>query len=185
MPLLFAACRQATPIPIVAESTPEPVPIIAPASTPQPLPATTPGPLPIEPARYFLLVRKSIETDAGLVGINPGRELRRLTSGQYEIEGALLLLSDDEVTTNPKLAHDIIRADFAGRAMLRQKSALEARKAKEAQSIRDATPSLPEPVQQRAPMGSSALDRGAYDERKGVAKPPVLLNSNGGRIRMR
>lgn len=164
--LSLAACRQRhVPETQQAETiaTPAPVTEIIPPLAPEPVAAVvTPEP----PVEYFLAVRKSIETDSGFVGIEPGTKLERTADG-YAANGVPLELTESEVTTT--------RPVIAPRPAYRPRMATP-------------IPATPQPIAaSTAPprMPGSSLDRGAYDKREGVAKPPVLLDQYGGRIKMK
>lgn len=130
------------------------------ATAPQEYPKiqmTSPAPQPnlvfaVGPARvtlaqdHFLLVRRSIQTPQGTETILPGAQVQKAADGKYIYRGNLLLLSPDEVTTN---------AGVAAAARVRCNTPTPA-----------ATPvSVPSPT---------SLDRGAYDLRRRVARPPIF-----------
>jgi hypothetical protein len=53
---------------------------------------------------YFLLKAKSIETGDGIVALTPGAKLHKQPDGSYLSSGVKLVLPDNEVTNDPKLA---------------------------------------------------------------------------------
>ncbi len=131
------------------EPTPEPAPVVV---APPPAPAQPP-PVAVAvavetaepPARnlapdgiFFLLVRKSIETESGFQGVAPGARLKFAAPGMYEIEGQKIALRDDEVTNDLDIARQIAGADAAAQQALRQRSASEAAKARALQLAREA-----------------------------------------------
>jgi len=81
---------RATPTPIV-EATPPP-------ATPEPNYFAPPG-------TFYLIKATSIETPEGIVGISPGRVLRLVSEGKYQMEeGGVLSLRPDQVTNDLRIA---------------------------------------------------------------------------------
>jgi hypothetical protein len=119
------------------------------------------------------LVRKSIETDSGFHGINPGARLRLVAPGKYSIGGQTIDLRDDEVTNDAGIARQMAGADAARMTVLRQRSAADVAKARamkaaaDAEAATTAAGTAPTPNQTRP---GSSLDRRAYNSDKGVSK---------------
>ncbi len=73
---------------IIAVSLPEPEPVKA-----------------IEETQLFLIVKKSIETDEGVIGIRPGTKIDRIGVNRYQTENNIqFIATKDEVTTDKNAA---------------------------------------------------------------------------------
>ena len=93
-----------------------------PPATPVPAPvAIAPPPKRLAPdGVYFLLVKKSVETDAGIVGLKPGAQVIRQPDGKFLVEGHTLDLAPGEITNDLDVAARVAGADARAQAAIRQ-----------------------------------------------------------------
>jgi hypothetical protein len=103
---------------------------------------------------FFLLTKKSVETDAGIIGLRPGTQLVRQPDGKFLVEGHTLDLAPGEITNDLDIAVRVAGADARAQAVIRQ--TLAARPAA--------------PVNGRAPVNESQSANSASES---VASPPA------------
>jgi len=85
------------------------------------VPAATPAPRRLAPdGTFFLLVKKSIETDSGIIGLRPGTRVTHQPDGKYAAEGQTFELQPGEITNDLDLAARIAGADARAQAAIRQ-----------------------------------------------------------------
>ena len=143
----------ATPAPVQPEATPEPN-----YFTPEGI--------------FYTVVKASIETDSGIIGIKPGTKVKLVAPGEYETGGQRVKLTDDQVTNDLRIAQRVLAADAAGQAALRREMATW-RQAEPPAAPAAAAPPVSRiyvygrPAPTPAPTG---LNRGAYGEKKAFNK---------------
>lgn len=107
--------------PVAAPSTPPPA-IAAPESGPMTTAAAaTPAPKRLAPdGTFFLLAKKSVETDAGILGLRPGTRVARREDGKFLAEGNVVELQPNEITNDLEVAARVAGADTRAQAAIRQ-----------------------------------------------------------------
>lgn len=184
--LAMSACEKTeTPAPpeAPAETTPEPpqakleAPAPAPTAsttTPPPpaaAPAATPAPT-LAPEGVFYLVQKvSVETDAGIVGLNPGTKAVKQPDGRFLADGHTVSLQPAQITNDLALARQAVSADYSAQQRLRQVMAARAAAtpvpssgASESQEIAVAPRTAPPAAQQSGQYTSEYVDPNAGRE---------------------
>ena len=120
--LATASCQK--PAAPTTEVTPESTPSAQlPALTPEPkVVAATPKPTPRLAADgvFYLLKGARVETDAGVVGLVPGTQVKRLRAGIYQSSEGEVALSDDQITNDLDLADKARGGDAARQRALRE-----------------------------------------------------------------
>ncbi len=100
---------------MIVEATPEP-------SEAEPVAEATPPPKRYAPEGvFYLITKKSIETEAGIVGFRPGTQVQLLPDGKYSVEGQTIELLPNEITNDLDLAARYAGADAQAQVALRQR----------------------------------------------------------------
>jgi hypothetical protein len=102
---------------VVVVSTPSEAPAIPPPVVAAPAP---PAKRLAPDGMFFLLTKKSVETDAGIVGLRPGAQVIRQPDGKFLADGHLLELAAGEITNDLDLAARVAGADARAQAAIRQ-----------------------------------------------------------------
>src|SRR5687767_15158492 len=123
--LVAASCSKPEPVPeeVVSAEEAEPVVIEAPApATPAPVAAAPlPPPKRLAPdGIFFLLAKKSVETDAGIIGLRPGAQVIRQPDGKFTVDGLGVDLEPGEMTNDLDVAARVAGADARAQAAIRQ-----------------------------------------------------------------
>ena len=150
----LAAASCSRPSPVTEEApTEEPEPVVSAPSTPATPPPVAAAPLPPQKRLapdgiFFLLRKKSVETDAGIVGLRPGARVIRQADGKFSVEGMVVALEPGEITNDLDLAAHVAGADARAQAAIRQTLAARPMAANppEAASEPPSTNSRSEPV---------------------------------------
>lgn len=101
-------------------STPTPA-IAAPESGPMTAVTAPPAPKRFAPeGTFFLLAKKSIETDSGILGLSPGTRVTRRPDGKFLAEGNVVELQPKEITNDLDDAARAAGADARAQAAIRQ-----------------------------------------------------------------
>ncbi len=70
---------------------------------------------------FYLITKKSIETDSGIVGFRPGTPAQLQPDGKYLVEGRTMELLPNEITNDLDLAARYAGADAQAQSALRQR----------------------------------------------------------------
>ncbi|MEO8351216.1 MAG: hypothetical protein ABI680_05755 [Chthoniobacteraceae bacterium] len=70
---------------------------------------------------FYLITKKSIETDAGIVGFRPGTPVQLQPDGKYLVEGRTMELLPHEITNDLDVAAQYAGAHAQAQAALRQR----------------------------------------------------------------
>lgn len=135
----MSACEKTeTPAPPEAssETTPEPpragqdapAPTSSTGTPPSPATAQAATPAPkLAPEGVFYLVQKvSVETDAGIVGLNPGTKAVRQPDGRFLADGHTVNLQPSQMTNDLTLAQQAMSTDQSSQQRIRQVMAARA-----------------------------------------------------------
>lgn len=116
---------------------------------------------------FFLLTKKSVETDAGIIGLRPGTQVVRQPDGKFLVEGHTLDLAPGEITNDLDIAVRVAGADTRSQAVIRQTLA-----ARPAASVH-----RPEPVTESR-SSNSASESGASPSTPAQRSESSLGGSN-------
>ena len=142
----------------------------APSVTATPAPAktvvaATPAPPRLAPdGMFFLLVKKSVETTDGIIGLAPGTQVLKQADGKFLADGHPLELQPHEITNDLDIAGRVAGADARAQTAIRQ--TLQAH----------ANPAKPGPGAKPASSPSSA----ASAPPKAANPPPASTSQTGG-----
>jgi len=119
--VLIASCskQNQTENADAAPATSEPV---ATAPEPKTVAVATPAPTKnLAPdGTFFLLVKKSVETPDGIIGLAPGTKIRQQADGRYSADGHFLELKPSEMTNDLDLAARYAGADARAQAAIKE-----------------------------------------------------------------
>ena len=93
------------------------------AATPEPtaVVAATPAPKRLAPdGTFFLLVKKSVETSDGIIGLAPGTKIRQQSDGRYSADGRFLELKSSEITNDLDIAARYAGADARAQSAIKE-----------------------------------------------------------------
>jgi hypothetical protein len=161
--ILIASCSRqnktenAETVPAAAEpvaATPEPKAVVA----------ATPAPKRLAPdGTFFLLVKKSVETSDGIIGLAPGTKIRQQADGRYAADGHYLELKTSEITNDLDIAAHYAGADARAQSAIKDSLQAHATAPKpgaptsapssSATAASRTTPSTPVPAAPRAGSG--------------------------------
>lgn len=127
--VIFAGCSKSKVV--TEEEAPEPAPEVVTTpvpATPEPVAiAATPPPKRLAPeGTFFLLYKKSLVTDDGVIGFKPGTVVKQQPDGTFVAEGKVLQLQANEITNDIDIAMQVIGADAQRQAYIRQATAAQA-----------------------------------------------------------
>ena len=109
--------------------------------------APTPAPKRLAPdGTFFLLAKKSMETDAGIVGLSPGTRVTRRADGKFLADGSVLELKPNEMTNDLDLAGRAAGADAQAQAAIRQTLAARATAANTGNDVPSSRTTAPAPA---------------------------------------
>lgn len=142
---------------------------IASGTPPAPTVAAPPSPVAIAPAPapkrlapdgiFFLLTKKSVETDSGIVGLRPGAQVTRQPDGKFSIEGQTLELAPGEITNDLDVAARVAGADARAQAAIRQTLAARPAAAVTAPEAADETGPSANSASESLPPASTSMQR--------------------------
>ena len=120
-------------------------------------------PMRIREGIFYLTRPMSVQTEDGVVGLNPGTVVSQQPDGSYQAKGHKVELSPAQLTNDPLIAERAATADHADQTQIQQNSNAAATAAQEAESRAAAAKPVAPPKPKRAnvrpvPPKSSQLE---------------------------
>jgi hypothetical protein len=100
-----------------------------------------------------------VETDAGIVGLNPGTQAVKQPDGRYLADGHIVQLEASQITNNLALAQQAISADHSAQQRIRQ---VMATRAAATPVPAEPEPEVPKVTASRQPASPARQESGAY-----------------------